>query len=113
MGLNNWRTNLGGAISITGTSLIGAGLLPQLSQLNPTTAGMLSHGQLSALWWTAFAGFVLSCIGKGVTSFFAADAVVVKQVVQKVEAVAEVVDKINQVGPSPDTEMLSKPIIKP
>lgn len=75
--MKNWRTNLGGAIAVTGTSLIGIGVLPQLSQLSPSTSVLTPH-QLAALWYVALVGFILSGIGKGITSLFAADAAQVK-----------------------------------
>lgn len=81
--MNNWRTNLGGALSVTGTTLIGVGVL-----------GNLSNNLHSAiLWYVALAGFVLSAAGKGLTSLFAADA-------KTVNNVAAAVDKVNQEGPS-------------
>ena len=61
--MKNYRTNIGGAISVLGTSLIGFGVLPQLS-----------GAPSKLLTWTAFAGFILSAIGKAVTALFAADA---------------------------------------
>ena len=110
----NWRTNLGGAIAVTGTSLIGIGVLPQLSQLNPKTANILSAFQLDCLWWIAVTGFVLSCIGKGVTSLFAADAAAVNQ---KVAQVAQAIDKINALGSDPGsasvTEFVANPNMPP
>jgi len=81
--MNNWRTNLGGALSVTGTTLIGAGVL-----------GNLSQSRYSAiLWYVALAGFILSAAGKGLTALFAADA-------KTVNNVAAAVDKVNQEGPS-------------
>lgn len=93
-------------MAITGTSLIGIGVLPQLI---PAASNPLTHAQLGALWWVALSGFVLSCIGKGLTSLFAADAVVVKQNAAQITAVAAAVDKINQSGPNSDTDHLVKP----
>ena len=107
MKIMNWRTNLGGAIAITGTSLIGAGVLPQLL---PASTSHLSAGQLSALWDVAFIGFVLSCVGKGVSSLFAADAAVVKD---QITAVATAVDKINKSGSDEDAVKLIKPLLPP
>ena len=103
----NWRTSLGGAIAITGTSLIGVGVLPQLL---PASNNPLSHTQLGALWWVALGGFVLSCVGKGVTSLFAADSVAVAK---QITTVAAAVDKINQTGPNSDTDHLVKPPTPP
>lgn len=84
----NWRTNLGGAISVTGTSLIGIGLLGQTQK------------QTNFLWWVACTGFVLSAMGKGVTALFAADAAQVKDV-------AVELDRVNALGTDPN----SKPLV--
>lgn len=75
--MKNWRTNLGGAIAITGTTLIGIGVLPQLTQLSPNSNALTTH-QLAVLWYVAVVGFVLSALGKGITALFAADAASVK-----------------------------------
>jgi hypothetical protein len=97
--MKNWRTNLGGALSVTGTTLIGAGVL-----------GNLSNSQYSAiLWYVALLGFVLSAAGKGLTALFAADA-------KTVNNVAAAVDKINALGSDPGAEVLSvtpKPLEPP
>ena len=81
--MTNWRTNLGGAVSVLGTSLIGIGIVPQLS-------GVPSK----FLTYTAVVGFILSALGRGLTALFAADAKVVNNV-------AAAVDTINQEGASP------------
>ena len=72
--MKNWRTNIGGAISVLGTSLIGFGILPQLA-----------GGPSRLLYWTAFVGFCLSALGKALTALFAADATQVNQIAAKVE----------------------------
>lgn len=105
--MKNWKTNLGGAISVTGTSFLAVGILPQLAQLSPVVAGQLTPKELGALWFITLAGFVLSGIGKGFTALFAADSSVVKEVEQKVSTVATAVDKINVSGPDPTNETLS------
>jgi branched-subunit amino acid permease len=87
----NPKTNLGGALSVTGTALIGAGVLPQIGGY-----------QSAALWWLALTGFVLSAVGKGVTAFFAADSTTVNHI-------AQAVDKINQQGSDPDSAPTSNP----
>lgn len=79
--MKNWKTNLGGAISVMGTSLIAVGVLGNL------TSGPHS----SALWYIALFGFICSAIGKGITALFAADATVVNNI-------ANAVDQINQQG---------------
>ena len=71
---SNWRTNIGGAISVLGTSLIGFGVLPQLSGV---PSPMLTY--------VAFAGFILSAIGKSLTAFFAADAAQVQKIAVQVD----------------------------
>ena len=80
--------NIGGAMTVTGTSLIACGVLPQLG-----------GAQSSALWYLALAGFILSAAGKGVTVLFTADATSVKNV--SVE-----VDRINQLGFDPSSPQL-------
>jgi hypothetical protein len=71
--MKNWRTNLGGAISVLGTSLIGLGILPQLSGASN-----------KLLTYTAFVGFVLSAFGKAATALFSADATQVNQIASQV-----------------------------
>lgn len=88
------KTNLGGAIAVTGTSLIAVGLVPQL-------AGLPSK----YLTIIVVIGFVLSAVGKGMTSYFAADAKDVTEVSAKVDNVAKAVDTINQTG----TDATAKP----
>lgn len=100
--MKNWKTSIGGAIGTTGTALLGVGILPQLSQLSPTTSHILSPYILDILWYTAFVGFIMTALGKGVTSFFAADA-------SNLKDVAAGVDKINLEGPSSDTQLFVKP----
>jgi ABC-type enterochelin transport system permease subunit len=87
MTTNNWRTNLGGAISVIGTTLIGVGLIPQLS-------GLPYKHQV----YIALIGFVLSGIGKGVTALFAADA---KAVAALTGVVQQHADAINLVPNAP------------
>lgn len=100
----NWKTSLGGAISIMGTSLIGIGTLTQLTQLSPTTN--VPPKLLTLMWYVAAGGFILSAIGKGITSLFAADASTVSDVVSRVNTVAQAVDTINQTG----TSITAKPV---
>lgn len=77
---SHWQTNLGGAISILGTTLLGAGLVPQLAGIHSNTLLVIT-----------IAGLVLSGIGKGVAFLFAADA-------KTVNNIAAAVDKINAQG---------------
>jgi hypothetical protein len=92
--MTHWQTNLGGAISVLGTSLIGVGVLAQASQLSPNSAFILDSDQLALMWYVALAGFILSAVGKGLTALFAADA-------RTVNNVAAEVDRVNKEGPSP------------
>ena len=81
--MTNWRTNLGGAVSVLGTSLIGIGLVPQVG-----------GAPSKLLTYVAVTGFILSALGKSLTALFAADATTVKNI-------ADAVDQINQQGSSP------------
>ena len=76
--MKNWKTNLGGAISITGTSLLGVGLLVSPDSLTPTE-----------LKGFILAGLICSALGKGVTALFAADATQVKALTERVTEVEE------------------------
>ena len=73
--MTNWKTNLGGAVSVTGTTLIGVGVLGNMGQHSDT------------LWFVALAGFIFSAIGKGITALFAADASQVKDLSARVASV--------------------------
>lgn len=92
---------MGGAISVTGTSLIGIGVLTQLTQLSPDTSSMLTHKQLVVMWYVALVGFVLSAVGKGVTALFAADAAQVKDIQDQMAQVPKAIE-------TGDTTMLTK-----
>lgn len=98
----NWRTNLGGAISIIGAALLGIGVLPQLAQLSPDAKIQMSATQYSLLWYAAFAGVVLGAIGKGLTALFAADAAALKVVQSQMAQVPKAIE-------SGDTSMLKRP----
>jgi fructose-specific phosphotransferase system IIC component len=80
--MNNRKTTLGGAISKAGTTMIGVGLLPQLSGLPPKVAT-----------YVALAGFILNIIGGFITAYYAADTTTVRNI-------ADAVDQINQGGTS-------------
>ena len=89
---NNWKTSLDGAISITGTTLIGVGVI--------TTQTSIPSKVIVAI---TVLGFVLSALGKGITALFAADA-------STVQNVAAAVDKINALGSDPgQPPSLTKP----
>lgn len=77
--MKHWQTNLGGAISITGSALLAVGILPQLGGSSLAD----SHGE--ALWWITVAGFILTAIGKGMTALFAADASKLAQLASRVD----------------------------
>lgn len=64
--MKNIRTTIGGALGAFGTSLIGVGVL---GMSNPADK---AHSEL--LWWVAFSGFILSCLGKLFNGLFAADS---------------------------------------
>ena len=84
--MTNWKTNMGGAVSTLGTSLIGVGVL-----------GNMTDGPHSKfLWYTAAAGFVCSAVGKSLTALFAADASQLKQLSQRVDAVEDNTNTINK-----------------
>jgi len=59
----NWRTSLGGAIGVFGTTMIGAPVVWMASQSCPKWVAV-----------AAFIGVVLSAAGRAVTAFYAADA---------------------------------------
>ncbi len=80
--MKNWRTTISAAVTVTGTALVGVGGLTQLNQLNPNSKGM-SDSQMVVMWYIMAAGFVLSAVGKGLGLLFAADATVLKDVVQQ------------------------------
>ena len=86
--MTNWRTNLGGAISTLGTTLIGVGVLGSMSNDK-------SHAEL--LWWVAFVGFCISAVGKMLHALFAADASRVNELTERVKSVEG------------NTEILKKP----
>ncbi len=58
---------------VIGTTLTGAGVLTQLSQLSPTTN--IPPLLLTVMWYVALAGFIIGAVGKGITAYFAADDV--------------------------------------
>jgi hypothetical protein len=85
--MKSWRTTISAAVTVTGTALVGVGGLTQLNQLNPNSKGM-SDDQMAVMWYIMAAGFVLSAIGKGLGLLFAADATVLKNVVQQANDIA-------------------------
>ena len=58
----SWKTTLGGALTATGHTLMGVGVVPQLGGV-----------QSKFLLYTAAAGFVLGALGTFFTGLFAAD----------------------------------------
>lgn len=71
--MTNWRTNLGGALGVLGTTLIGIGVVPQLSG---TPSKFLTY--------TAIAGFFISAAGKFFHALFSADAKTVTDLAQNI-----------------------------
>ena len=61
----NWRTSLGGAIGVFGTSLMGVALCYHFKD-DPV------------LYWTIFLGVICSAVGRAWTAISAADAKVVE-----------------------------------
>jgi len=87
MTTTNWRTNLGGAISVLGTSIIGIGVVPQLA-----------NGPSNLLLYLTVTGFVLSAVGKAVTALFAADAKQLEVARQESQAqIKDLQEKVNLV----------------
>jgi hypothetical protein len=82
--MSNWRTNIGGAISITGSSLLGVGLLVSPGELTPHQLKLF-----------ILAGLVLSAIGKGTTALFAADAKQMKNIQAQLDEVPQAIDSGN------------------
>jgi hypothetical protein len=87
------KTNLGGAVQVLGASLAGIGFLTQLSQISPNTSTILSPTQLAVMWYVALFGVIVGAIGKALTAYYAADASIVNNI-------ADAVDAINQTGPN-------------
>jgi len=70
----NWRTSLGGAIGVFGTALMGVGMLGITGEPDYHRA---------IYWYISLAGFILSCAGKAIDSFFAADACQIRKIAEK------------------------------
>lgn len=87
--MTNWRTNLGGALGALGSTLVGVGVVPQLSGTPNKTLTVI-----------ATIGFVISASGKFFTALFAADAKASAQ------AVADLQNQISAV--KNDTAQISK-----
>jgi len=98
----NWRTNIGGALGALGTTLIGVGVVPQLSG----TPNKL-------LTVTAVAGFFISAAGKFFTALFAADARVVADLGTQVAANATAIAATVTAVQTGDTTMLTKADVVP
>ena len=105
--MKNWKTTIGGLLSSTGKALTGGGVLVQLTQLFP--ASKVPPSILLACWWIALVGVIMGVLGTVLTAYFAADASTVNENVQQVAKIASAVDKINQQGPSSETQLVSKP----
>lgn len=106
--MKNWQTNLGGALGALGSGLVGIGTLTQLSQLSPKT-NILEPWQLTAMWWVAFAGFIISGLGKFFTAYYAADAKQLEVVRKDTQAqINDLQEKVNQT-PIADTIIITPP----
>lgn len=86
----SWKSTIGGAFSALGKTLMGIGILPQLSGI---PSPMLTH--------VALAGFVCDGIGTFLGHLFAADATALQVLNQKVDQNADAVA-------TGDTAMLTK-----
>ena len=64
--MKNWRTSLGGAIGVFGTTLIGAGVLFHVVEEDVAYK--------KVIFMTVFIGVLLSAAGKAICAFSAADA---------------------------------------
>ena len=73
----NWQTNMGGAFSVTGKTLMGVGVLGNIN----------SNTHSALLWYIALAGFIFSAVGDGLTSLFAADAATVNDLTNRVSTI--------------------------
>lgn len=76
--MSNWKTSLGGAVSVTGTTLMGVGVLGM------TGAPDYHSG---VYWYIALIGFIMSAVGKGLAALFPADASRVRDLEQRVDSV--------------------------
>ncbi len=93
--MNSWRTTLGGAIGNLGKALAGVGVLAQFTDAPPESKTLL--------WYTAFLGFVLTCVAGFVTSLFTADSKVLKQVVEQTNANSSEISQVKS-----DTAFIKK-----
>lgn len=73
--MQNWRTNIGGALGALGSTLVGVGVVPQLGG-TPN----------KFLTYVAVAGFFISASGKFFTALFAADARQLQDLKQQVDS---------------------------
>jgi len=90
----NWKTNLGGAIAVTGTALMAVGTLSQLSQIDPDAAILSAH-QLHVMWYVALVGFIMVAIGKGFAFLFAADASQMQEIQNQLAKIPDAIDSGN------------------
>lgn len=81
--MKNWRTNLGGALGVLGTALVGVGVVPQLGG---------SSSKL--LTYTAIAGFFISAFGKFFHALFAADAKTVADLAETMSGNTDIINKL-------------------
>ena len=94
---SNWRSTIGGAFSALGKTLMGVGIVPQLS-------GMPNK----ALTYLAIAGFVLDAIGSFFGHLFGADAKTVSDLGAQVVANTTAIATTAKAAASGDTALLTK-----
>jgi hypothetical protein len=98
--VSDYRTTIGGALSALGKTLMGVGIVPQLSG-TPNTY----------LTVCAAIGFVLDAIGGFFAHLFAADAKEVRQLTAQVNqnAVAQITGDTTLVRKNPEPEVTKGP----
>lgn len=100
--MTNWRTNLGGALEVLGTSLVGIGVVPQLGGTSSKFLTMC-----------AVSGFIIGCAGKFFSALFAADAKVVAVAQQQIGELQARSNMVPNAIESGDTSILRKADITP
>ena len=90
--MKSWKTTLGGALGAFGKTLVGIGVVPQLSG----TPSLL-------LTYITVAGFILEAVGDFIGHLFSADTQQVQKMQKQIDAVPSAIS-------SGDTEFLKKEI---
>lgn len=80
--MTSWKSTIGGALSATGTMLVGIGVIPQLKE-----------GPSGYLQTVALIGFALQAAGTFFGHLFAADKTEVQQMIEKSKSDTEVLLK--------------------